>query len=710
MFPAFLENKQIGKKQQNSQLPPKKNPVYALVGNPNSGKTTIFNQLTGLRQKVANYSGVTVEKKTGICFSQHGQPMEIIDLPGAHSLMANSPDEAILKNVLLGRRPNTPKPDRVICVVDASHLERHLYLASQVAELGLPMILVVNMMDVAQRQGKEINIAHLEKAFGIPVIPTEAHKNNGIIALKVAMSRSKIPQPNWNIDLPKPIAEAVLSIQSTLVEKVGQDIRLARGQALMMLTEDPNIKDESIETYHIVKGCQEHLNRALPNWSTLIIESRYKAINALLPHAVKKQDRPIRLFSERIDNFILHPAWGWLVFAVVMSSIFWSIFSIAEYPKALIETFFQYLSATANNILPDGPIKGLIADGIIVGVGNIVVFLPQIMILFFFIGLLESSGYLPRAAFLLDKVMRRVGLQGKSFIPLLSSFACAIPGIMATRTIASTQERLATILVAPWMSCSARLPVYLLMIGTLFPNKEASAGMKALILFLFYMLGIAAAFVFAWIFRKTLLKGKSGTSFIELPPYRLPSIKNTFIDMLDRGFVFLKNAGTVILPLSILLWFLVSYPNAHFQEQDTTPIQLAQSYAGKIGKAIEPVIQPLGFDWKIGVGLVASFAAREVFVSTMAILYNAENVQEDHLPEVLQKQKNATGMPIYTPLTSMSVMIFFVFAMQCMSTLGIVRRETNSWKWPAFQFFFMTGFAYLASLIVYQGGLWINQL
>lgn len=681
--------------------------IYAFIGNPNAGKTTLFNHLTGLRQKVANYSGVTVEKKAGICYSQHGKPMQIIDLPGSHSLSAQSPDEAILKNVLLGRIPDEKKPNRIVFIADASQLHRHLYLLSQAAELGLPMILALNMTDVSKKLGLEFDIAHLEKILGIPVVITEGHKNKGTIALKVAMSKPHIPNPIWNIELPSEVSEAIQNIQNVFTDLSEQNLKTISGRALTLLMEGIDTLYDSPEICQAVQENQKNLDKNLPNWRSIVIQARHTAINQLCEQVITKKNTNVQLFSEKIDSAILHPIWGWGFFALIMGLMFWSIFSLAEYPKSFIENTFDLVYNKLNNFLLPGAIKGLMLDGILIGVGNIIAFLPQILMLFFFIGLLESVGYLPRAAFLLDKVMRKVGLQGKSFIPLLSSFACAIPGIMATRTIASRQERLATLLVAPWMSCSARLPVYLLMIGALFPHHGASSFLKGVFLLTIYALGILAAFIVAWVFRKTFLRGKSSTSFIELPYYRFPSIRNTLYEMFERAWIFLKNAGTVILCLSIVLWFLVSYPKINLNNYpDST--QIEHSYAGKLGKIIEPAISPIGFDWRIGIGMIASFAAREVFVSTMAILYNAETEDSEHLTETLHRQRKSDGSLVYTPLTCLSILLFFLLAMQCMSTVAVVKRETNSWRWPIFQFLFMTFCAYATSFVVYQGGLLLN--
>lgn len=648
----------------------KKELVYALVGNPNSGKTTLFNQLTGLKQKVANYPGVTVEKKEGCFCSQHGKKVRLIDLPGAYSLSAHSPDEEILQKVLLGKMEGVDKPDRVICVIDASNLERTLYLAVQVMELGVPTLLVLNMMDTVERRGLSVNVEKLEEMLGMKVVPTQANKKEGVLHLKVAMSQAVLPEPRGiTLNLAGKLKEAVVRIQSGLAE--GSSF----GEALLLLAGHGEAEEESKA---MLEEWRELLDTEEPQWRSEIIEARYQVVEALHKEVVHEKTERKLSNSEKIDKVILHKVWGWGVLALVMGSLFWGLFSVSEYPMEWIANGVDVLKGFVGGVLPEGPLRGLVVDGVITGVGSVLAFLPQIMMLFFFIGVLETTGYLPRAAFLLDKVMSKVGLHGKSFVPLLSSYACAIPGIMATRTLGSKQERLATIMIAPWMSCSARLPVYLMMIGILVPN---SAWMKTLVMMGIYLVGTLAALGTAWVFRKTLLKGRCSTSAMELPHYRVPCLRNIVTEMVQRTMMFVRRAGKIILAFSVIIWFMMAYPQAGLDES----LQLEESYMGTVGKVIEPLIAPLGYDWKVGVGLLGSFAARELFVSTMAIINKGAEV-------------------MYSPLTCVSLIVFFIFAMQCMSTLAVVKKETNSWKWPLFQLVYMTGFAYMAALVVYQGG------
>ncbi len=684
-------------------------PVYALVGNPNCGKSTLFNALTGLKQKVGNYPGVTVEKKVGTAYSQHGQPITVIDLPGAYSLAARSPDEAVTRDVLLGRRADTPQPDRILCIVDATNLERNLYLVHQVLDLGRPVILVVNMMDVAAQAGLDVRIDRLEHELGIPVIACEAVNGRGVIDLKLAMSRADLPLSRHAWDVPPPIAPAVAELQASLSASDGKPPLIARAEALLLLTDQDSVRVAgstplSRRTAEILRNWQQRWEAEGTDWASSLVNSRYDAIGSIAQAAVTQAGSAGPTLSDRIDRYATHPVWGWLLLGLMMTALFLSIFTLAEHPMNFIDESVAALADAVKAAMPAGDLRDLVTDGAIAGVGGVIIFLPQILILFFFIGLLESTGYMARAAFIMDRLMSRVGLNGKSFIPLLSSYACAIPGIMATRTIEDQKDRLVTILVAPLMSCSARLPVYLLMIAALVPGEQVPLLTKVGIMLLMYALGTFGAFGFAWLFKRTLLKGEPPLMIMELPPYRLPGMKDVLLHMLERGWLFLRRAGTVILGISVVLWFLAAYPKA---PDDATPTQqLAQSFAGRAGHTLEPAIKPLGFDWQIGIGLITSFAAREVFVSTMGVVFNAEAEDEDTTPlrQALLAARWPDGRPLFTPLVCFTLMIFYVFAMQCVSTVAVVRRETNSWKWPLFQIGYLTGTAWILSFIVYQGG------
>lgn len=685
-------------------------PVYAMVGNPNCGKTTLFNALTGLRQKVGNYPGVTVEKKIGITYSQHGKPIQVIDLPGAYSLAARSPDEAVLRDVLLGRREDTPQPDRIICVVDAANLERNLYLVHQVLDLGRPVIVALNMMDMAAEAGMKVDASELEGELGVPVIACEAVHGRGLVELKLAMSRLELPLARHRWDIPAPIAPAVAEIQASLSENDRRSPLIARAESLLLLTDFDTVrvagsKPLSARTHEILDQWRKRWSADGTDWSAELIRSRYDAINLLCKDVIRRPGKTGPSRSDRIDAVLCHSVWGWLAFGLIMAALFYSIFSLAEAPMNFIDTHVAALGDWVKGTMAPGDLRDLITDGVIGGVGGIVVFLPQILILFFFVGLLESTGYMARAAFIMDRPMSKVGLNGRSFIPLLGSYACAIPGIMATRTIENARDRLVTILVAPLMSCSARLPVYLLMIATLLPGDVVPAGKKAAIMLLMYALGTSGVFFFAWLFKRTLFKSAPQHMIMELPPYQPPRFKDILRQMVERGWLFLKNAGTIILGISIVLWFLTTYPK-HPNPDATATEQIAQSFAGKAGHVIEPVIKPLGFDWRVGIGLITSFAAREVFVSSMGVIFGVESADDDTTPlrDALRNAHWPTGAPLFTPLVCLTLMVFYVFAMQCMSTLAVVKRETNSWRWPLFQVFYMTGTAWLVCLVLYQTG------
>ena len=677
----------------------------AIAGNPNCGKSTIFNSLTGLRQKVGNYPGVTVEKKTGRFFGSHGEAMELLDLPGSYSLQVRSPDEAVSRDVLLGRLPGVARPDVIICVVDASNLERNLYLVAQMLELNIPVVVALNMVDVAEKNGIVIDLMALREKLGVPVIPMVATKGVGFIELRQAVSRSPLPPPTICAQMPIVLEREVMALAKTLPCAP----EVARGEALLLLTLHDKALDEV--THHdrsiidATKTSQQRLRTAGIDPMSAPVDARYDWIGTVCAAAHHAGDSPHALsVSDKLDGWLTHRFWGWAAFLGLMGFMFFCIFVIAAYPMDWIDAGIGALAGWVGSIMPESDLRSLLTDGVIAGVGGVVIFLPQILILFFFLGILEDTGYLARAAFIMDRLMAKVGLHGKSFIPMLSSLACAIPGIMATRTIENRKDRLVTILVAPLMSCSARLPVYAIMIAVLIPT--ASALEKAGIMLSMYMIGFLAAFGMAWLFKKTLLRGETPMLLLEMPPYRLPSWRGVFVRMWERGLIFLRRAGTVILALSILLWALATFPKP--KDPETSPADaIAHSYAGMMGHTIEPLIKPLGYDWKIGIGLIASFAAREVFVGTMSIVYAVESdAEEDIAPlrDTMRAEKHADGSPIFTPLVCIGLMVFYVLAMQCISTVAIVRRETNSWRWPLFQIAYMTTLAWLGAFLVYQGG------
>lgn len=686
-------------------------PVYALVGNPNCGKSTLFNALTGSTAKVGNYPGVTVEKKEGTMYSQHGHPLTVIDLPGSYSLAARAPDEAVMRDVLLGRRADTPQPDRIVCVVDACNLDRHLYQVHQVMDLGRPVILVLNMMDLAADQGVKVHVARLEKTLGIPVIACEAINGRGLVELRMAMSRQDLPLPKHRWDIPAAIAPAVSELQASLVDNDGKAPLIARAEALLLLTDHDAVRVAGSTPHHartseILETWKQRWKAAGTDWASTLVKSRFEEVNKLIAQVQERGARKRRWTSDKLDELLTHSFWGWTAFLLVMGLMFWSIFTLAEHPMNFIDGLMAALSDVVKDSMAPGDLRDLITDGAIAGVGGVVIFLPQILILFFFIGLLESTGYMARAAVLMDRLMGHVGLSGRAFIPLLSSYACAIPGIMATRTMDSFKDRVTTILVAPLMSCSARLPVYLLLIAAMVPGDTVPASTKAFIMLVMYALGTFGALFFAWLFKRTVLKGEASLMIMEMPAFQLPALGTICKQMWERASAFLTQAGTVILALSVMLWALATYPKA----PEGTPHQQALEYtaAGRIGKAIEPAIEPLGFNWQIGIGIVSSFAAREVFVSTMGVVFNSESEDEDtaKLRDSLRAAKWEDGRPLFTPLVCFNLMVYYVFAMQCLSTLAVTYRETGSWKWPALQAAYMTGTAWVLCWLVFNiGGL-----
>ena len=649
--------------------------TIALAGNPNAGKTTLFNSLTGLKQKVANYPGVTVERKVGP-WQLNGKAANLVDLPGLYSLDATSLDEQIARQVIVGEQAGISKPDVIVAVVDATNLERNLYLVTQLFEFGIPVVIALTMIDVFEKQKHQIDIEMLSTRLKVPVVAITAKTGRG------------------GRELAREVLRAVGSIQAVPYEY------------------------------------DENSPNSGPHGK---IFARYNFISEVVQDSVWHSDHSSHRVSERIDRVLTHKVFGLVVLVGVLLLVFQTIFSWAKLPMDLLQYGFGALQDLVRSAMPPGILADLIADGMIAGVGGVVVFLPQILLLFLFISLLEDSGYMSRAAFLMDRLMSRVGLHGKAFLPLMSSFACAIPGIMATRTIESRRDRLATILIAPFMSCSARLPVYTLMIGAFFTGKYVFGFLSvgALLLTLMYAIGVAVALIAAFIMKRTILKAPPPPFMMELPPYRLPNLRTVVQNMFTRAGLFVKRAGTVILMLSIILWGLMNFPRqsqaateqraAEIQETcECTPDEalakaeteakaniLSNSLAGKLGHLIEPVIKPLGYDWRIGIGLMSAFTAREVFVSTLSILYNVgkdEGAESESLLQGVRDAKDDNGNPIWSPLLGLTTMLFFLLAMQCMSTLAVVRRETNSWRWPIFMTAYMCTLAYVVCFAVYQTG------
>ncbi|MGD1278449.1 MAG: ferrous iron transport protein B [Tepidisphaeraceae bacterium] len=704
--------------------------TVALAGNPNSGKTTVFNGLTGLRQKVANYPGVTVERKTGRCRLPGGTVAHIIDLPGSYSLISRSPDEQIAMEVLRGLRADTAAPDAVVVVVDASNLQRNLYLVSQLIEMGKPLVVALNMMDVAERRGLHVSPQRLAKQLGVPVVPVVAHKRKGIEQLKRAILEAKVaPMPDW--PLPQEMREELLLVGGGLgLLTPQQNLERSKATAERLLIGDRAADLHEIWKQEPVAALLDHAGRRLARLGIdpmqADIEAHYRWIDAVAASSLVPAGQPLAepdqtrgyaaraTLTDRVDAILVHRFWGLVIFAAVMASLFVTIFWLAQPIMNGMQNGIVFVGHWLTHRLPQGPLKSMLNDGVIGGVGTVIAFVPQIALLFFFLAILEDSGYLSRAAFLMDKLLARVGLHGKSFIPLLSSFACAIPGIMAARTIESRRDRLATILIAPFMSCSARLPVYALLIGTFFASH--SALVQAGIMLGCYALGILAAVATAWVFKRSLLKGGATAFILELPSYKVPQLSQVARQVWLNAGEFVTKAGTTILAFSVVLWALAYYPRLPAGREQAallgggpnavTAAQSEYSFAGRVGHAMEPALRPLGFDWKMGVGLVGAFAAREVFVSTMGITYAVGDVENGtrNLSAAMRADRYADGRPVWTPLVAISLLVWFVLALQCMSTVAIARRETGGWRWPIFMLVYMNLLAYAVSLAVYQVG------
>ncbi|MCF8284848.1 MAG: ferrous iron transport protein B [Sphingobacteriales bacterium] len=695
----------------------------ALIGNPNTGKSSLFNALTGMNQKVGNFPGVTVDKLIGFYPIDENRTARVIDLPGTYSLYPRSEDEQIALQVL-GSPGNPDYPSVVVVVVDATNLKRNLLLFSQVLDLGVPCVLAINMMDQAREQHLEINIEGLAKKIGIPVLGISARNLEGITALKEAI--------RYQIEV-QLVAESGTDIKQyapELIDDIKLHFEIDNDYIAFELAhhyhELAHLSDDKKELLRTL-GEKHNFNHNKAQAQETI--ARFNHINELLFDNVRRPKDPEReSISNRIDKWLTHRVGGLMLFFLILFVIFQSIFTWSAYPMDLIEQAFLHLENALLGIIPPGIFQDLIVGGILPGMSGVLVFIPQIAILFLFIAVLEDTGYMARVTFMMDRIMKKFGLNGKSVVPLMSGIACAVPAIMSARTIENWKDRLITIMVTPLMSCSARLPVYTLLISIIVPSQNVLGflNIQGLVLMGMYLLGFIAAIVSAFVM-KLIIKTKERSYFImELPTYRMPRWNNVGITIFNKVKTFITEAGKIILAVSIILWFLSSYGPADTMKNITNKYEvltfqeptkkaeltrmmssekLEASYAGHLGKFIEPVIRPLGYDWKIGIALITSFAAREVFVGTIATIYSVEN-EGGHLETVRDKLKTAknpdTGQPTFTLAVSVSLMIFYAFAMQCMSTLAVVYRETKSWKWPAIQFAYMTGLAYVSAFIVFQ--------
>ena len=698
--------------------------TVALAGNPNSGKTTIFNNITGARQHVGNYAGVTVERREGFRRFQ-GQDLLLVDLPGTYSLTANSLDEIVARNVIIDE-----KPDLIVNILDASNLERNLYLALQLLELERPLVLALNMTDMAEKAGIRINSDVLRTRLGVPVVKLIGNRNQGteeLLQTVVESSKRTIYRP-FSIDYGAKIEAAIVEVTEALQNLTHVKFPI-RWLAVKLLENDTEVQASllKIEGGSAVAAIVARVRNKTAvllgeELEIAMAEARYRVVADIVAEFVDSSGRQEQTVSDRIDRVLTHRVLGLPLFFGIMWLLFNVVFTVGEIPQGWIEDAVKWFSDLVSANLAEGELRSLLVDGIIGGVGSVLTFLPSILLLFFGIALLEDTGYMARAAFVMDRVMRAVGLHGKSFIPLLLGFGCSVPAVMGSRTLENKGDRMVTILVSPLMSCSARLPVYTLLIAAFFSENVAGS-----VLFSIYFLGISLAILMALVFRKWMFPGASEPFIMEMPPYHLPTLRSIAIHMWERSILYLKKAGTLILAASILIWFITNYPaNVEYSkdydaakgqiteqydevaakpllaqlDQEQAGEKLALSYAGQFGHFIEPVIKPLGFDWKMGVGLVSAVAAKEVLVSTLATIYSVGDVEEDS--QSLQEALAADAA--FSPLVAFSLMVFTLIYSPCLAVLAVVRRETNSWKWPAFSFVYSTTLAWIMSFVVYQGG------
>jgi len=676
-----------------------------LVGNPNCGKTTLFNQLTGLRQKTGNFSGVTVEQKLGdILFEE--QEVTIIDLPGTHGMGGRAEDKKITFDILLSRK----KEDKIIYVLDALNLERGLQFLLQIIDMGAPILIAMTMKDVLEKKNISLDIQSLEKALGLKIHLINAKSGDGVLELKKSLFDNhsfKVQNRKWQWDTKEEKKLQILK-SGLNIQEAGSEFFLT--QVLKFLSHDPSLTDtryinqfpEETKEFLKLEFFPKEYNF---NYEEEIIRKSFY-IKQLLSKILKIGGNQSRALETRIDSVLLHPFWGFVFFFLTMGLLFQSLFTWAEVPMEGIENTISSLQSLVSEKMQDGLLRSLVVEGILGGVGSVVVFVPQIALLFIFLGILEESGYLSRASFLMDRTMGRFGLSGKSFIPLLSSAACAVPAIMGTRTIENRADRITTILISPLIMCSARYPVYILVVGTVFniPPIFGFINVQGLVLFGMFLLGLITALLVGLIFKKTVFREDSSYFIMELPRYMVPSARSIFYSVYQKVFTFLMTAGQIILYISVILWFLSAFP-ASFKNGKWETSNIESSYIGQAGKFIEPALQPMGFDWKIGISMITSFAAREVMVSTLAVLYGSNGDEEsESLRNKLREEKKKDGSPLWSPLTGFSLLAFFAFASQCMSTLAIVRKETGTFLWPAVQFFYMTGLALLSATLIYQIG------
>ena len=716
----------------------------ALAGNPNTGKTTLFNRLTGARAKVGNYPGITVDRHTGRLRLLHSGDVEVMDVPGTYSLAARSREEQVAIQAIAGLDP-LEEPDVIVVVVDATQLSRNLYLVLQVIELGAPVVVALNMMDQLRAQGHRIDVELLEAELGVPVCPLSASKGSGLEALTetidAVLQDPSRGRPGW-------CWRPESTVLQEDIEAVGKHIPAAwqRGKqerrrafalwALFSLEEEDELDDIPADLRQAVLERRELAEASGRSIEEEVVSGRYAWIDERVKRVLTTEEAELTTWTDRIDRVLLHPGLGFVLFLFLMALVFQSLFSWADPAIGWIESAVAWLGGTLESVLPDNLLTDFLVGGLVEGVGSVLVFLPQILILFFFVGVMEDTGYMARVAFLMDRIMKAIGLHGRAFVPMLSGYACAVPAIMATRTMERRRDRMLTMMVVPLMTCSARLPVYALLIAALVPVGSSGAWSQGLLMVGMYLFSTLIALAAAFVLGRTVFKGKQVPLLLEMPPYRMPHWPSVLRAMWEKAGVFIKEAGTFILVCTVAMWLLLTFPRQgeldidyeaqrseareELQEDldglaqrlavldaEEAGDRLRHSYGGRLGRLIEPAIEPLGFDWKIGIGLIGAFAAREVFVSTMAVVYGLEGDTDESssaLRDRVRAQRWPDGRRVYTPLVCFSLMIFFALACQCMSTLAAIRRETDSYLWPAFAFGYMTALAWVMTLLVYQGG------
>lgn len=754
--------------------------TVALLGNPNTGKSTIFSALVGVTQRIGNYPGVTVEKKLGT--TQHaGRPFVVVDLPGTYSLAPRSPDEMVAVDVLLGRQADMATPDVIVCIVDACNLERNLYLVSQALELGRPIVLALNKTDMAHERGIQVNVARLRERLGISVVELQAHRRIGIDQLWDELAAAAgSPPPASSSPFSAEFVAEVAGLKAAWDERAGGDTPRYLVERWLLdsngYIEHSGILKSDEYLSRAVRASRERLAAVGQSVPSVETRSRYVWVDKILGEVLQKPDQEVTVLTDRLDRVLTHRISGLLIFLALMVLVFQCLFAWAVPLQTLLEDLMAAVTNGLTAAMPDGVLESLLANGVVAGVGAVLVFIPQIAILFLFIAVLEDCGYMSRAAYLMDNLMSRVGLSGKSFIPLVSSFACAVPGVMATRVIEDRRDRLVTILVAPLMSCSARLPVYTIMIASFIPNRHYLGGwfgLQGLTMVSMYLLGIVTAIGVAMVLRRTVLPGETPPFLMELPDYRFPSLRVVFSRVWEQCWVFVRSAGTLILAVTVVLWALAYFPRPEHvevdvraqyagqldslllelaaaesravngrsgQEGDATATDsdavrkdwefrhvelqkqidnhiagayMEQSWLGRLGKLIAPLVRPLGWDWRIGCAVVASFPAREVVIGAMGVIYNlgeGQNAESLSLKEELRQQVwPGTNRPVFTIPVALSIMVFFALCAQCAATLSTIYLETRSWRWPLFAFSYMTCLAYLGALVTYQVGTWWGQ-